>query len=500
MRFPQCIQDRKLLVQNMEHMKIPLKDIKLATNDFDEEFRIGRGGFGKVYKAVLSHFDVKEYNIETRLQIPSMIELLGYPRKQSIVAIKRLDKRFGQGTQEFMQEISILPYFRHQNLVTLVGFCDEDHERILVYEYASNGSLDEYIAKRNRTINLRWALRLQICLDVARGLNFLHNSVGEYYRIIHRDVKSSNILLDDNWKGMISDFGLSKIGPSNLPATFLMTQVAGTFGYIDPLYQKTGMLTKETDVYSFGVVLFELLCGRLAHMTNSTDDLKFIPDMAKRYFNQKKIHEIVDPKLKDEFEKASSSILDMETCPDSVNIFAAIAYQCLEEKREDRPSIGNVVEQLDKALKSHEGFRQHKDEAQSSQGPDGPPIDEVSLWERIVGGWRKGRIFGFGTSQDPHYSVTTECSDSGKSTSSSSEINELREKLQRVEQESKTREDRYKTQLEQERKLRQDMVEEQERVAAELVEQIALTDSLAAFLQRQGYTPPPGPPSRPPPS
>ncbi|KAK1435952.1 hypothetical protein QVD17_01725 [Tagetes erecta] len=338
-------------VKNLEHMKISLEQIKLATRDFHDDFKIGRGGYGKVYKADLFHFDVQKYVKENIHQGASVAKLLGYQRRKSMVAVKRLDRRYGQGTAEFLQEISVLPYFRHQNLVTLVGFCDEDQERILVYEYASNGSLDDYILRTGSRSNYSWAQHLQICLNAARGLQFLHNGVGEHHRIIHRDIKSSNILLGQNWVGKISDFGLSRIGPANLQATFVMTQVAGTLEYVDPQYNKTGMLTKESDVYSFGVVLFEVLSGRLAYFPRSKDDHEYLPQMAKRCFEQNKLNELINPGLKEEFEKRSITF-DGKTFPESISIFASVAYQCLQENRDDRPTISDVVEKLEKALKS----------------------------------------------------------------------------------------------------------------------------------------------------
>ncbi|XP_024985033.1 uncharacterized protein LOC112520750 [Cynara cardunculus var. scolymus] len=344
--------DHSYKVKNLEYMKIPLEQIKLATRDFHDDSIIGHGGYGKVYKTDLFHFDVQKYVQENMFQRVSMVELSDYQRRKSTVAVKRLDRRYGQGTAEFLQEISVLPYFRHPNLITLLGFCDEGQERILVYEYASKGSLDAYICSTDTKKNHTWAQRLQICLDAARGIEFLHNGVGEYHRIIHRDIKSSNILLGQNWVGKISDFGLSRIGPANLQATFVMTQVAGTLEYVDPQYHKTGVLTKGSDVYSFGVVLFEVLSGRLAYFQKSKDDQEFLPHMAKRCFEQKKVNEIVDPKLKKEFEKGSSTF-DDETCPNSISIFATIAYKCLQEKRDGRPTMLDVVEELEKALKSH---------------------------------------------------------------------------------------------------------------------------------------------------
>ncbi|XP_076944082.1 putative receptor-like protein kinase At2g39360 [Bidens hawaiensis] len=269
-------------VKNLEHMKIPLEQIKLATHDFHDDFKIGRGGYGNVHKADLFHFDVQKYFKDNIHKSTSVTELLGYRRRKSTVAVKRLDRRYGQGTAEFLQEIS---------------------ERILVYEYASYGSLAEYISSIDNRNNYSWAQHLQICLDAARGLEFLHNGVGEHHRIIHRDIKSSNILLGKNWVGKISDFGLSRIGPANLQATFVMTQVAGTLEYVDPQYHKTGMLTKGSDVYSFGVVLFEVLCGRLAYFQRSKDDQEYLPHLAKRCIEQNKLNELINSKLKKEFEK-----------------------------------------------------------------------------------------------------------------------------------------------------------------------------------------------------
>ncbi|KAL4583916.1 hypothetical protein LXL04_008502 [Taraxacum kok-saghyz] len=347
-------------VKNLEHMKIPLEQIKLATHDFHDDFLIGRGGYGKVYKAHLFHFDVQKYAKENRFHEVTMIEQSGFDRRKSMVAVKRLDRRYGQGTAEFLQEISVLPYFKHQNLVTLLGFCDEGHERILVFEYASNGSLEEYVSNTDNRNNHTWAQRLQICLDAAHGLEFLHNGVGEHHRIIHRDIKSANILLDKNYVGKITDFGLSRIGPANLQATFIMTQVAGTLEYVDPQYHQIGMLTKESDVYSFGVVLFEVLCGRLASFPRSKDDKEFLPHMAKRCFELNKIYEIIDPNLKIELEKDSSTFV-YGTCPDSIKIYANIAYKCLQENRDDRPTMSEVVEELQTSFRSHvkgvEGIR-----------------------------------------------------------------------------------------------------------------------------------------------
>ena len=176
--------------------------------------------------------------------------LYSHSEGRQIVAFNRLDRRFGQGDPEFLKEILMLSRYTHENLISLLGFCDEDGEKIIVYEHAANGSLDRHLS----STTLTWRQRLKICLGAARGLCYLHEPKETHQRVIHRDIKSSNILLDENWNAKISDMGLSKIGPANQKHTFLAANVVGTPVYIDPLYMHTYSLTKELDVYSFGVV------------------------------------------------------------------------------------------------------------------------------------------------------------------------------------------------------------------------------------------------------
>ncbi|KVH91682.1 hypothetical protein Ccrd_006308 [Cynara cardunculus var. scolymus] len=202
-----------------------LKDVRSATNNFGDK-PIGKGGFGKVYKGQLF-----------------------LAQGPCTVAFKCLDRKFGQGDTEFWKEIMMLSKLRHQNLVSLLCFCNDDAERIIVYEYASRGSLDRYLGDASLT----WTQRLQICHGAACGLNYLHDPMKTQQRILHRDIKSSNILLDEKWNAKVSDFGLSKIGPANQPHTYLISNVIGTPGYCDPLYWEVGLLSKESDVYSFGV-------------------------------------------------------------------------------------------------------------------------------------------------------------------------------------------------------------------------------------------------------
>lgn len=176
--------------------------------------------------------------------------------------------------------------------------------------------------------------RLKISISAARGFNYLHNEMGPQHRILHRDIKSANILLDENWESKISDFGLSKIGPSNHKHTFLFTAACGTFGYADPVYVNTGIITKESDVYSFGVVLFEILCGRLACAQQYHDERRYLAPLVQRHCEQSRLDEIIHPDLWKQMKLRS------------LNSFSMIAYQCFKESRNERPRIGQILEEL----------------------------------------------------------------------------------------------------------------------------------------------------------
>ncbi|GJT06822.1 kinase-like domain, phloem protein 2-like protein [Tanacetum coccineum] len=301
-------------IKEFEHLEIKLEEIKEATDNFNENNVIGTGGFGKVYKGELSHSEGK-----------------------TMVAIKRLERKYGQGDPEFLKEIRMLSCYKHENLISLLGFCKEGDEMILIYELASRGSLDRILNKATLT----WTQRLKICLDAAKGLSFLHDPKGTQQRILHRDIKSANILLDESLNAKVADFGLSKISPANQKYTFLFTSPVGTPGYCDPLYMDAYQLTKESDVYSFGVVLFEVLCGRVCY-ENSDRKLKIFVPYWKRCYEEKKLDEIIFPDLKHQLD------------PYSVETFADIAYQCLQKTREQRPTMSVVVKKLKTALEQEE--------------------------------------------------------------------------------------------------------------------------------------------------
>ncbi|KAL8238959.1 hypothetical protein R6Q59_015526, partial [Mikania micrantha] len=293
-----------------QHLKIELEEITSATDNFnDEKNRIGVGGFGKVYKGEVSH-----------------------SKGRSMAAIKRLDPKHGQGIPEFLKEITTLSRYSHENLISLLGFCYHGNEMILVYEHASRGSLDHHLSSPDLT----WSQRLKICLDAAKGLSHLHDPRGTHQRVIHCDVKSSNILLGDHWNAKVSDFGLSIMGPANEQQSVIVTSAAGTPGYCDPLYAISHTLTKESDVYSFGVVLFEVLCGTLCcTYRDGRVEKNFVPMWIESY-EHKKLDDVI-------FKSHTIKPLD----PSSLERVSNIAYRCLKESREDRPKMAEVVKHLE---------------------------------------------------------------------------------------------------------------------------------------------------------
>ncbi|KAJ9559453.1 hypothetical protein OSB04_014067 [Centaurea solstitialis] len=309
-------------LREAEHLKLQLQEIRLATNNF--ETCIGKGGYGWVYKGQLS--------------------IAGKP---TTVAVKRLNEQLGQGLKEFLTEIQLLTGQNHPNLISLLGYCDEGNEKIIVYEYAERGSLDKYLISSNaKYAPLTWLERLRICIDAARGLDHLHNHVGKHQTIIHRDIKSANILLDENWVAKISDLGLSKLSLAGLNRSAVISHACGTPGYCEPEYIITGIVKRESDVYSFGMVLFEVLCGRLCSYKH--DGLLLSARLAKEYYEKKKLIEIIDPLLREQMSW------------ESMNKFSAIAYRCVLDDRRHRPPINLVVQELVGSLRIQEEYESAK--------------------------------------------------------------------------------------------------------------------------------------------
>ncbi|KAJ9558478.1 hypothetical protein OSB04_013092 [Centaurea solstitialis] len=309
---------------NLEKFLIPLEEINRATKNFSPETQIGDGGFGMVYKGQLSE------SWENRM-----------------AAIKRLGQKTYQEKDEFLHELKMISRFNHRNIIPFLGYCDEGDEMIIVFEYATNGSLDLHLEDPDKMGCMTWAQRLKICLGAATGLNYLHSGLGEDNRVIHRDVKSANILLDDDIEAKIGDFGLSRFGPRNQPNTQLYTKVAGTHFYLDPIYNASDILRKESDVYSFGVVMFEMLSGMAAYQESSFGDdvprylINRVRLLADRY-SVDRLNELIDPKMKDHIDIPSS------------DIFIQTAYQCISLDVEKRPTMDRIIDRIKDALENQE--------------------------------------------------------------------------------------------------------------------------------------------------
>ncbi|KAJ0624978.1 putative protein kinase RLK-Pelle-LRR-I-1 family [Helianthus annuus] len=338
----------KLKLKSLEHMRIPLADILNATEKFASKYCIVSGGFGSVYIAELDHVD-KAYCFSMERENDQG----KVPKKKSTVAIKRImDTQDEIAERGFYAEIEMLTSCKHSNIITLLGFCDEGSAMILIYEYASNRSLNYYLQNRENNHSDSWAQRVKICLDAAKGLSCLHTTEGDRREMVHRDIKSANILLDNNFEAKIGDFGLSIfLSVNEEHYTQYSKIIAGTRGYMDPQFRKDGKLKKELDVYSFGVVLFEVLCGTLAYNPYYTNSAG-LARIARHHFKKGTVKEIVDPKIKEEItETLFTSVRGPSQ--ESLDTFSKIAYECLEEEQGKRPTMKVVVEELEKALFFH---------------------------------------------------------------------------------------------------------------------------------------------------
>ncbi|XP_071726776.1 receptor like protein kinase S.2-like [Rutidosis leptorrhynchoides] len=324
--------NRALIFQEetLEHFKIRLSDIKAATNDFTNT-SIGEGGYGAVYKAELDVYDKMH-------------------RRKRSVAIKRIRRKESElRNAGFLAELDIISRCEHPNIISLLGFCFEDSEHILVFEYAANGSLDDYLGK-GKLSKLPWARRLAMCLDIASGLSYLHTPSEEKKCIIHRDIKSGNILLGENLEVKVADFGLSIFHPKNHPSSTISTKhIAGTNMYIDPEYED-GKLKIESDIYSFGVVLFEILSGKLAYDRIYTkENGNGIAAVARQRFKDGKLMEMVDIKIMEEAHELIPTF-KMRPTQDSLDEFFKVACKCVAEAQADRPKMKEVINGLKKAI------------------------------------------------------------------------------------------------------------------------------------------------------
>ncbi|KAK7407621.1 hypothetical protein VNO78_09577 [Psophocarpus tetragonolobus] len=279
-----------------------------ATNGFSTQNLLGEGGFGSVYKGNLP--DGRE------------------------IAVKQLKIGGGQGEREFKAEVEIISRIHHRHLVSLVGYCIEDNKRLLVYDYVPNDTLYFHLHGEGQPV-LEWANRVKIAAGAARGLAYLHEDCNP--RIIHRDIKSSNILLDYNYEAKVSDFGLAKLA---LDAnTHITTRVMGTFGYVAPEYASSGKLTEKSDVYSFGVVLLELITGR-----KPVDASQPLGDESLVEWARPLLSHAIDT---EEFNSLADSRLEKNYVESELYCMIEVAAACVRHSSSKRPRMGQVVRAFD---------------------------------------------------------------------------------------------------------------------------------------------------------
>ncbi|XP_057862712.1 putative leucine-rich repeat receptor-like protein kinase At2g19210 [Cryptomeria japonica] len=288
--------------------KYSYKEVKEMTEKFSRQ--IGKGGFGPVFYGCL--------------------------KNGQEVAVKVCSETSKQGSREFTTEVALLSRVHHKNLVALLGYCCEGEYRILIYEFMSKGNLNELLHGSSAAKQcLDWETRLDIALNAAQGLEYLH--AGCKPQIIHRDIKSSNILLSERMEAKVADFGLSREGPAS-EATHVSTDVKGTFGYLDPQFNVSNNLTEKCDVYSFGVVILEILSGRIPIDTNFSEEQCHIVSWARSLISEGRIESLIDAEARENIELGVMWKV------------AELALLCTESQANKRPSMSEVVTELKEAV------------------------------------------------------------------------------------------------------------------------------------------------------
>ncbi|KAK4424142.1 putative receptor-like serine/threonine-protein kinase [Sesamum alatum] len=283
-----------------------LRELQTATNQFSSENVIGEGGYGIVFRGVL--------------------------HDGSVVAVKNLLNNKGQAEKEFKVEVEAIGKVKHKNLVSLIGYCAEGAQRLLVYEYIDNGNLEQWLHGDVGPVSpLTWEVRMKIAIGTARGLAYLHEGLEP--KVVHRDVKSSNILLDRKWNAKVSDFGLAKLLGSE--KSFVTTRVMGTFGYVSPDYASTGMLNEGNDVYSFGVLLMEIITGRSPVDYSRPPGEMNLVDWFKGMVASRRGEELVDP------------LIGVPPPPRALKRVLLVCLRCIDLDANKRPKMGQIVHMLE---------------------------------------------------------------------------------------------------------------------------------------------------------
>jgi|UniRef100_Q9ASQ6-3 serine/threonine protein kinase len=297
-------RERDLRAQGLQTVCFSWRQLQTATNNFDQANKLGEGGFGSVFKGELSD--------------------------GTIIAVKQLSSKSSQGNREFVNEIGMISGLNHPNLVKLYGCCVERDQLLLVYEYMENNSLALALFGQN-SLKLDWAARQKICVGIARGLEFLHD--GSAMRMVHRDIKTTNVLLDTDLNAKISDFGLARLHEAE--HTHISTKVAGTIGYMAPEYALWGQLTEKADVYSFGVVAMEIVSGKSNTKQQGNADSVSLINWALTLQQTGDILEIVDRMLEGEFNRSEAVRM------------IKVALVCTNSSPSLRPTMSEAVKMLE---------------------------------------------------------------------------------------------------------------------------------------------------------
>lgn len=314
----------ELYKEKEHHLRVfTMQELREATKGFNRMLKIGEGGFGSVYKGTIRPLDGRDEPL--------------------VVAIKKLNNHGLQGHKQWLAEVQFLGVVSHPNLVKLLGYCSTDDERgiqrLLVYEYMPNRSLEDHLFSRS-LLTVPWKTRLEIILGAAEGLAYLHE--GLEIQVIYRDFKTSNVLLDGNFKPKLSDFGLAREGPTG-DHTHVSTAVVGTYGYAAPEYVETGHLKSQSDIWSFGVVLYEILTGRRVLERNRPRMEQKLLEWVKQFpADGKKFSMIIDPRLRNQYSISAARRV------------AKLADKCLKKNPEERPTMNQVVESLKQAIQESE--------------------------------------------------------------------------------------------------------------------------------------------------
>ncbi|KAL6867432.1 hypothetical protein ACP4OV_015456 [Aristida adscensionis] len=283
-----------------------LAELEAATAGFCKENVVGEGGYGTVYRGVLAGGEV--------------------------VAVKDLFDHKGQAEKEFKVEVEAIGKVRHKHLVGLIGYCAEGPKRMLVYEFVENGNLEQWLhGDVGPASPLTWDIRMKIAIGTAKGIAYLHEGLEP--KVVHRDIKSSNILLDKKWNPKVSDFGMAKVLGSG--SSYVTTRVMGTFGYVAPEYASTGMLNESSDIYSFGVLLMELISGRSPVDYNRPAGEVNLVEWFKGMVGSRRVEDLVDPRIA------------APPPPRVLNRALLVCLRCIDSDAHKRPKMGQIVHMLE---------------------------------------------------------------------------------------------------------------------------------------------------------